>query len=155
MTSAVYKVGDVRRVLHSLSDASADLVLTSPPFLAQRSYLPAGHPDKALEMGSEATPGEFVDALLDVVEECRRVLAPHGSLCLELGDTYAGSGGAGGDYSDGGLRSGQERFDGSARRGASVSATRACRRYLVAGTTRSPRPATPGPRTRASASSPS
>lgn len=61
------------------------------PFLALRSYLPADHPDKALEMGSEATPGQFIDALLDVVEACDRVLAPHGSICIELGDTYAGS----------------------------------------------------------------
>jgi hypothetical protein len=32
------------------------------------------------------------------------VLAPHGTLVVELGDTYAGSGGAGGDYLDDGLR---------------------------------------------------
>lgn len=58
------------------------------PFLALRSYLPADHPDKAFEMGSEADPGTFIDALLDIVEECRRVLAPHGSICFELGDSY-------------------------------------------------------------------
>jgi hypothetical protein len=114
--TARFIVGDVREVLATLPDASVDLVLTSPPFLALRSYLPADHPDKAKEMGSEPTPGEFIDALLDVVEECLRVLAPHGSMCFELGDTYAGSGGAGGDYGEGGLRDGQERFDGSARR---------------------------------------
>jgi site-specific DNA-methyltransferase (adenine-specific) len=63
------------------------------PFLALRSYLPADHPNKTQEMGSEPTPGEFIDGLLDIVEELRRVLAPHGSLCFELGDTYSGSGG--------------------------------------------------------------
>jgi DNA modification methylase len=42
-------------------------------------------------MGSEPDPGQYVDALIEVIEECRRVLAPHGSLCLELGDTYAGA----------------------------------------------------------------
>ena len=56
------------------------------PFLALRSYLPADHPDKAKEIGSEATPGEFIDTMLDVVEECRRVLAPHGSLVFEPAD---------------------------------------------------------------------
>lgn len=96
--SATYIVGDSLSVLRSMPDASVDLVLTSPPFLALRSYLPADHADKALEMGSEPTPAAFIDALLDIVEECRRVLAPHGSLCFELGDTYSGSGGAGGDY---------------------------------------------------------
>src|SRR5204863_9184649 len=82
--------------------------------LALRSYLPADHPDKAKEIGSEPTPGAFIDTLLDVVEECRRVLAPHGSLCFELGDTYAGSGGAGGDYNADGLREGHPTFTGSA-----------------------------------------
>lgn len=108
--SARYIVGDVLTVLRSLPDASVDLVLSSPPFLALRSYLPADHPDKAKEIGSEPTPGAFIDTLLDVVEESRRVLAPHGSLCFELGDTYAGSGGAGGDYAEDGLRAGQPTF---------------------------------------------
>ena len=114
MTEARYIVGDARQALAELPAASVDLVVTSPPFLALRSYLPAEHEHKELEMGSEGTPGAFLDALLDVVVACRRVLAPHGSLCIELGDTYAGSGGAGGDYAEGGLRDGQERFDGSA-----------------------------------------
>jgi site-specific DNA-methyltransferase (cytosine-N4-specific) len=60
--------------------ASVDLVLTSPPFLALRSYLPADHPDKQHEIGSEATPGAFIDTMLDIVEACARVLAPHGSM---------------------------------------------------------------------------
>lgn len=114
--SARYIVGDVLDVLRAMPDALVDLVLSSPPFLALRSYLPADHPDKAKEIGSEPTPGAFIDTLLDVVEECRRVLAPHGSLCFELGDTYAGSGGAGGDYAENGLRDGQAKFDGSASR---------------------------------------
>lgn len=44
------------------------------------------------------------------------MLAPHGSICVELGDTYSGSGGAGGDYNEGGLRQGQNGFTGSAAR---------------------------------------
>lgn len=111
---ACYIVGDVFDALATLDDDSVDLVLTSPPFLALRSYLPADHPDKAKEIGSEATPADFLDTLLDVVEALDRVLAPHGSLVFELGDTYAGSGGAGGDYNTEGLRAGQQKFSGSA-----------------------------------------
>ncbi len=48
-----------------------------------------------------------------MVEACDRVLAPHGSLVFELGDTYAGSGGAGGDYNEDGLREGQPVWGGS------------------------------------------
>ena len=91
--SARYIIGDCLEQLRKLDDNSVDLVFSSPPFLALRSYLPADHPDKAKEIGSEPTPGDFIDALLDVVEECARVLAPHGSLCFELGDTYSGSAG--------------------------------------------------------------
>lgn len=88
-------IGDALTVMRTMPDASVDLVVTSSPFLGLRSYLPADHPDKALEMGSEPTPGEFIDTLLDVVEESRRVLAPHGSICFELGDTYSAARGYG------------------------------------------------------------
>jgi hypothetical protein len=120
--TCTYYVGDALTVMRSLPAGSVDLLLTSPPFLALRSYLPPGHPDKAKEMGSEATPGEFIDALLDVVEEADRALAEHGSLSIELGDTYAGSGGAGGDYAENGLREGQQRFDGSASKAFGLGA---------------------------------
>ena len=101
MTALTWHVGDTRTVLATLPAA---------PFLALRSYLPADDPAKPFEMGSEPTPGAFIDALLDVVEACARVLAPHGSMCFELGDTYSGSGGAGGDYAADGLREGQPTF---------------------------------------------
>src|ERR1035437_892870 len=100
-------IGDVHEVLATMPENSVDLVVTSPPFLALRSYLPADHPDKAKEIGSEPTPGEVIDALLDVTEALARVLTPHGSICIELGDTYSGSGGAGGDYAEDGMHDGQ------------------------------------------------
>jgi DNA modification methylase len=114
--SLEYRIGDVFDELAKIPDGSIDLIVTSPPFLALRSYLPADHPDKGKEIGSEATPAAFIDTLLALSAEWGRVLAPHGSLCVELGDTYSGSGGAGGDYAAGGLRDGQEAFDGSAKR---------------------------------------
>lgn len=115
--SARFLVGDVFERLAEIPDGSVDVIVTSPPFLALRSYLPADHPNKHLEIGSEPTPAEFIDTLLRLTAEWRRVLAPHGSLCVELGDTYAGSGGSGGDYDPGGFREGQPGFDGSARYG--------------------------------------
>ena len=110
MTSARYIVGDTRDVVAAMPDGSVDLVLSSPPFLALRSYLPADHPDKWREIGSEPNPAAFVQTLLELTAEWGRVLAPHGSIAIELGDTYSGSGGAGGDYGDDGLRSGQPKF---------------------------------------------
>lgn len=118
-----YLIGDVFDRLAELEDGSVDLVVTSPPFLALRSYLPADHPDKGKEIGNEPTPGEFIDSLLLVTKELRRVLAPHGSIAVELGDTNAGSGGAGGDYNADGLREGQPKFEGSAAKHRSKPAS--------------------------------
>lgn len=112
MTTARYLIGDVFDRMAELEDGSVDLIMTSPPFLALRSYLPVDHPDKAKEIGSEATPAEFLDTMLRLTAEWGRLLAPHGSICVELGDTYSGSGGGGGDYYDGGLRAGQPGFTG-------------------------------------------
>jgi DNA modification methylase len=75
-----------------LRDESVDLVVTSPPYFALRSYTDGGeHYDG--QIGSEATPAEFVDALVAVTAECVRVLKPSGSIWVNLGDKYAGSGG--------------------------------------------------------------
>ena len=119
--SARYIVGDVRDVLATIPDGSIDLVLTSPPFLALRSYLPQDHPDKHREIGSEPDPATFLDTLLLLTAEWGRVLAPHGSICVELGDTYAGSGGAGGDYADGGMREDQPKFKQGGQSGADTT----------------------------------
>lgn len=116
MSIARYIVDDVFAGLEQIDDDSVDLVVTSPPFLALRSYLPADHPDKAREIGAEPTPADYLDVLLDVVDALDRVLAPHGSIVFEIGDTYSGSGGAGGDYNAGGFRDGQAKFSGSAKK---------------------------------------
>lgn len=79
--------------LRTLPDNSVHCVVTSPPYFGLRSYLPAGHPDKAHEIGTEGTPAEFVAALVAVFEECRRVLHPSGTFWLNIGDSYASAAG--------------------------------------------------------------
>jgi site-specific DNA-methyltransferase (adenine-specific) len=108
--SVEYRIGDVRALLAEMPAGSVDLILSSPPYLSLRSYLAADDPMKALEIGSERTPAEYISTLLGLTAEFRRVLAPHGSIAIELGDTFSGSGGAGGDYNANGLREGQPRF---------------------------------------------
>lgn len=85
-------VGDVREKLAQVADRSVQLCLTSPPYLALRSYLPADHPDKAREIGSEPTPEAFVATMVEVFRDVRRVLRDDGVLVLNLGDSYNGSG---------------------------------------------------------------
>lgn len=108
--TVTHHTGHVLDHIRQLPDNSVDLVATSPPFLALRDY--NGLPD---QWGSEPTPAAFLAHLLELTTELRRVLTPHGSIAIELGDTFAGSGGAGGDYTAERARDGQPRFDGSAK----------------------------------------
>jgi DNA modification methylase len=75
-----------------LADESVDLIVTSPPYFALRSYQDGGeHYDG--QIGSEESPQAFLEALWAVTAECARVLKPSGSIWVNLGDKYAGSGG--------------------------------------------------------------
>lgn len=106
-TSVRFIVGHALSVLRSMPEGSVDMVLTSPPYFTLRSYLPDDHPDKALEIGQEPTPGEFLESLLTVMDEAWRVLTPDGTFWVNLGDTHAGSGGHDGEPGDlrpGGIR---------------------------------------------------
>jgi site-specific DNA-methyltransferase (cytosine-N4-specific) len=118
--TARYIIGDSLTVLRSMSDQSVDCVVTSPPYLNLRSYLPADHPSKDAEIGQEDTPGAFVESLLTLTDELWRVLADDGTCWINLGDTAAFSGGSGGDYLPGGMREGQARYEGSARKATNV-----------------------------------
>ncbi len=122
MSGARYIVGPALDVLRSLPDASVDCLITSPPYHRQRAYLPDDHPDKPLELGQEATPGEYLENLLVLMDEMWRVLVDWGTFWVNLGDTHAGSGGSGGDYLDGGLREGQAKWMGTGRVGRTLLA---------------------------------
>jgi len=75
-----------------LPDESVDLIVTSPPYFALRSYRDGDeHYDG--QVGSEATPQEFLESLWRATGEMKRVLKPTGSIWVNLGDKYAGSGG--------------------------------------------------------------
>lgn len=64
------------------------------------------------QIGLEDTPEQYVERLVEVFREVRRVLKDDGTVFLNLGDSYNGSGGAGGDYSKGGLKEGQPKYPG-------------------------------------------
>lgn len=81
--------GDCREVLRTLPDESVHCIVTSPPYFGLRDYGVAG------QMGLEASPDEFVYGMVAVFRECRRVLRADGTLWLNIGDSYATSGGPG------------------------------------------------------------
>jgi len=115
--------GDARRL--PLPDGCVDLIVTSPPYYGLRAYTDAGEVYGG-QIGSEATPAEYVTALVECTREWVRVLKPSGSLFVNLGDKYAGSDGTKGGTSastlDGGRSNGRPRafangtFDGGGRR---------------------------------------
>lgn len=78
--------GDVLMVLRSLPDKSAQTIITSPPYLWLRNYGVKG------QIGLEKTPAEFIRILVDVFHEIWRVLRDDGTVWLNMGDSYAGSG---------------------------------------------------------------
>jgi DNA modification methylase len=85
-------IGDVREQVQALPEASVQCVITSPPYYGLRSYLPPDHPAKAHELGQERTPRQYLDALVAVFRDMKRVLRPDGTCWVNLGDAYAGSG---------------------------------------------------------------
>lgn len=77
--------GDSRDVLRSMQSASIDCCVTSPPYFGLRDYGCAG------QIGLEPTLAEYVEQMVAVFREVRRVLRDDGTLWLNLGDSYAGS----------------------------------------------------------------
>lgn len=78
--------GDVLRVLKALPDNYVNCCVTSPPYWGLRDY---GH---TWQIGLEKTPEFYTAKMVEVFTEVKRVLKPDGTLWLNLGDSYAGSG---------------------------------------------------------------
>jgi site-specific DNA-methyltransferase (adenine-specific) len=81
--------GDVLEKLKELPENSVHCICTSPPYYGLRSYLPDGSPDKSKEIGLEQTPQQYIERLVAVFREARRVLHPTGVCWVNLGDTFA------------------------------------------------------------------
>lgn len=73
--------------LQRMDDNSIDCVVTSPPYYALRKYT-----DSDLEIGREQTPSEYIDNLVEVFAEVYRVLKPTGTVWVNIGDSYCGTG---------------------------------------------------------------
>ncbi len=77
---------DALDYLRTLPDESVNCIITSPPYYGLRDYSASG------QIGLEDTPAAYVERLVAVFREIRRVLRPDGVCWLNLGDSYAGSG---------------------------------------------------------------
>jgi DNA modification methylase len=85
-------LGDARAKLAELPENSFQLCVTSPPYWGLRSYLPANHPLKHLEIGTEDTLEQYLANLVEVFTAVHRVLRDDGLLWVNMGDRWtAGS----------------------------------------------------------------
>jgi DNA modification methylase len=91
MTVRILK-GYCREVLKTLPDESVHCVVTSPPYWGLRDYGVAG------QIGLEDSWIDFIEQMVGVFSEVRRVLRQDGTCWINMGDTYAG-GGRGGNPS--------------------------------------------------------
>jgi DNA modification methylase len=80
-TYPIFYVGSSLAILKQIPTASIDFCMTSPPYWGQRCYENGG-------IGLENKPELFIDNLLEITKEIKRVLKNTGSFWLNIGDTY-------------------------------------------------------------------
>jgi DNA modification methylase len=81
--------GDSRVVLPLLPAASIQCCVTSPPYWGLRDY------DHPAQIEAELSPEQYVENLVEIFREVRRVLRKDGTVWLNVGDGYARNGGTG------------------------------------------------------------
>lgn len=89
--------GDVLEQLKTLPDECVDCIITSPPYYGLRDYGEEG------QLGLEPTMKDYLDKLLLITAELKRVLKKTGTLWWNHGDSYGGS------WQDYGTREGKQR----------------------------------------------
>lgn len=72
--------------LKNLPDECINTCITSPPYLGLRDY------EVDEQLGLESTPDEFIQKLVSIFSEVKRVLKKDGTLWINIGDTYCGTG---------------------------------------------------------------
>ena len=75
--------GDALEQLRHLPPESVHTCVTSPPYYNLRDYGAAG------QIGNEASVEEYLQSLVSVFREVRRVLRADGTLWVNMGDSYA------------------------------------------------------------------
>lgn len=93
--------GDCRETLKTIPDGTVQCCVTSPPYWGLRDYGVAG------QLGQEPTPDAYVETMVEVFREVRRVLHDSGTVWLNVGDSYSGAG-----YSNHKNTGGAQREDG-------------------------------------------
>jgi len=78
--------GDTRELIHQLPDNVFQCAVTSPPYWGVRDY---GIDN---QIGAEPDLNLYIEHLVEIFREVRRVLKPDGTLWLNIGNTYSSGG---------------------------------------------------------------
>lgn len=78
-------LGDALQFLRSLPNECVNSIITSPPYFGQRDY------GAEAQIGLETHIDEYINALVEVFREARRVLKNDGTFWLNIGDNYVGA----------------------------------------------------------------
>jgi len=78
--------GDTRDVIRSIPDNSVQCAVTSPPYWGVRDY------GVKNQIGAEPDLMDYVNDLVMVFREVRRILTPDGIFWLNIGNTYSSGG---------------------------------------------------------------
>ena len=89
MSNLQILTGDSLTILPTLMPESVQCCVTSPPYWGLRDY---EHP---AQVGAESSPELYVENLIKIFREVRRVLRKDGTMWLNVGDGYARNGGTG------------------------------------------------------------
>ena len=76
--------GDSLEILKSMPDCFVDCCVTSPPYYGLRDYGVNG------QIGLEETPEAYIDKLVEVFHNVKRILQDDGTLWVNIGDSYNG-----------------------------------------------------------------
>lgn len=98
MSVEKYIVADAETGLKLIQDGTVSTCITSPPYYGLRDY---GIND---QIGLEKTPEEYIERLVRIFREVKRVLKDDGTLWIVIGDCYAGSGKGAAQYPENALK---------------------------------------------------
>lgn len=76
--------GDVLEKLKEIESETVQTVCTSPPYWGLRDYGTDG------QIGLEKTPEEYIERMVSVFREVKRVLKKDGTIWVNMGDSYIG-----------------------------------------------------------------
>lgn len=87
-------IGDALETLKRLPNNIINTCVTSPPYYGLRDYGVDG------QLGLEGSPDDYIQHLVAIFHEVKRILRDDGTLWLNIADSYAGSGKGAAMYPD-------------------------------------------------------